>query len=383
MSLLEYLYGSNTNVLEAEFPTSRNEDWKYTRVAPALNGDYTRRGAELPEPAAPLFDCYLVQMVDGTVSPASDLPAGLSVHFEPNISERNFSSEAIGFGRLQHDHSLGTLVIAIADRVQLDKPILAQFTHSHSGMAVVCNVRLSAGEGAKALVCAHFVDASGKAAYHQSHWQVSVATRAALDVVMWQQAGVEGRLYTMANAQVGADAVFRAFTLSQSGLWVRNELNITLEGERGEAHMYGLYNTHGRQHVDNHTRVTHAVPNCNSSELYRGVLDGKSTAVFNGKIYVATDAQKTNAFQSNANVLLSDAAAVYTKPELEIYADDVKCSHGCTVGQLDDEAVFYLRSRGLSDAQARRMLIGAFAAAVIEHVPIEAVANHFRQLLEG
>ena len=134
-----------------------------------------------------------------------------------------------------------------------------------------------------------------------------------------------------------------------NGGLVRNNLNIDVKGENCTTNLNGVYQLKGNQHVDNHTVVDHLVPNCESNELYKGIIDEKSTAVFNGKVFVRRNAQKINAFQSNGNVLLSDDATVNSKPELEIYADDVKCSHGSTTGQLDEEAVFYLRARGLSE----------------------------------
>ena len=150
--------------------------------------------------------------------------------------------------------------------------------------------------------------------------------------------------------------------LSLNGGAIRNNTNIIMEAAGNEAHMYGLYLLRGRSHVDNHTLVDNKMPNCFSNELYKGIIDGNATGVFSGKIYVRPDAQKTNAYQSNNNILLSDNASVNSKPQLEIYADDVKCSHGCTVGRLDEEALFYLRARGIPKEQAKAMLLKAFAS---------------------
>jgi Fe-S cluster assembly protein SufD len=135
--------------------------------------------------------------------------------------------------------------------------------------------------------------------------------------------------------------------------------------------MYGLYVAQGNGHIDNHTVVDHRVPNCYSNEIYKGILDDHSKGVFNGKIFVRQDAQKTNAFQSNKNILLTDTASINTKPQLEIWADDVKCSHGCTTGQLDDKQMFYLRSRGIAASTARAMLLHAFANDVIDKIEID------------
>lgn len=154
-----------------------------------------------------------------------------------------------------------------------------------------------------------------------------------------------------------------------------------MEVAGNEAHMYGLYLLTGKTHVDNHTLVDNTMPNCFSNELYKGVMDEKSTGVFSGKIFVRPDAQKTNAYQTNNNILLSDDATVNTKPQLEIFADDVKCSHGCTVGRLDEEALFYLRTRGISREHAQAMLLEAFAVSVVEQIKIEPLRKYAEQLI--
>lgn len=172
-----------------------------------------------------------------------------------------------------------------------------------------------------------------------------------------------------------------AVTVTLSGAIVRNNLNMVMEAEHGESHMYGLYLLDGKTHVDNHTIVDNVVPNCYSNELYKGIMDGESTGVFNGKIFVRKDAQKTNAYQSNKNVLIGEKAAAYTKPQLEIFADDVKCSHGCTVGRLDDEALFYLRARGLGEKSARALLLHAFAVDILDNIKLEALRTHVDSLI--
>jgi Fe-S cluster assembly protein SufD len=172
-----------------------------------------------------------------------------------------------------------------------------------------------------------------------------------------------------------------AVTVTLSGAMVRNNLNMVMEAEHGESHMYGLYLLDGQTHADNHTIVDNVMPNCYSNELYKGIMDGESTGVFNGKIFVRKDAQKTNAYQSNKNVLLGEKASAYTKPQLEIFADDVKCSHGCTVGRLDEEALFYLRTRGLGEKSARALLLHAFAVDILENIKLEPLRTHVDRLI--
>jgi Fe-S cluster assembly protein SufD len=168
-------------------------------------------------------------------------------------------------------------------------------------------------------------------------------------------------------------SVYHNSTITLSGALVRNNLNVSLDGEYCELFMNGLYMLNGTTHVDNHTVADHRLPNSQSHELYKGILDEKSSGVFNGKIFVRQDAQKTNAYQSNKNILLSDTATMNTKPQLEIWADDVKCSHGTTTGALDEEPLFYLMARGISRQKAKSLLMYAFADDVLNKIKIEAV----------
>jgi Fe-S cluster assembly protein SufD len=171
-------------------------------------------------------------------------------------------------------------------------------------------------------------------------------------------------------------------TLTLDGKFVRNTLHFHMNGENCNTLLYGLYLLDGNQFVDNHTRVDHAKPNCFSDEKYKGILKDKSTAVFNGKIMVHLDAQKTNAYQRNQNILLSDEATVNTKPQLEIFADDVKCTHGATIGQLDEEPMFYLQSRGIPENVARKMLLNAFADDIAAKIKIPELVAILEEQIE-
>ena len=181
---------------------------------------------------------------------------------------------------------------------------------------------------------------------------------------------------------------FTSHSISLGGVLVRNNIVAVLDGEGAECTLNGLYLATGKQHVDNHTVIDHATPHCNSHELYKGILDGKARGVFNGRIIVRPDAQKTDSKQTNKNLILSDEALVNTNPQLEIYADDVKCTHGATIGQLDSEAIFYLRSRGIDLESARHLLTYAFAGDFIHRLKIEPLRlalekSLFARLAEG
>ncbi len=179
-----------------------------------------------------------------------------------------------------------------------------------------------------------------------------------------------------------ANSLFQAVTVTLDGAIVRNNLEVSLDAEGCETQMYGLYLVKGKTHVDNHTSVDHRQPNSFSNELYKGIMDEASHGVFNGKVYVQQIAQKTNAFQSNRNILLTDDASIDTKPQLEIWADDVKCSHGATTGQMDTEQLFYLRARGLDKVQARALLLQAFASDVIQNVKSDALKDYLQTAID-
>ena len=211
--------------------------------------------------------------------------------------------------------------------------------------------------------------------------EIAVNDNAIVEFYKIQNDGVNAsQVGTTHISQVGKCYV-HAVTISLNGGTIRNNLNLVMEAEGNEAHLYGLYLLKGQTHVDNHTMVDNTKPNCFSNELYKGILDDTSTGVFSGKIYVRPDAQKTNAYQSNKNILLSDDATINTKPQLEIFADDVKCSHGCTVGQLDEEALFYLRARGISKDLAQSMLLKAFAEDIVEQIKPEALREYVEELI--
>ncbi|MEK7341221.1 MAG: Fe-S cluster assembly protein SufD, partial [Candidatus Binatota bacterium] len=183
------------------------------------------------------------------------------------------------------------------------------------------------------------------------------------------------------QARLERNSNFSSHSISLGGALVRNEVNAVLDGEGGECTLNGLYMVSGGQHVDNHTRIDHVKAHCNSRELYKGVLDGKSRGVFSGKIYVHEGAEKTDAKQTNNNLLLSQEALIDTKPQLEIYNNDVKCAHGSTIGQLDQDAIFYLRSRGISREDARNLLTYAFASDVISRIRIDPMRAQMDELL--
>lgn len=185
------------------------------------------------------------------------------------------------------------------------------------------------------------------------------------------------------TATIAAKGQFSMDTTTLNGSLVRNEIHIALDGPNAHAQLNGVYVLNGTTHCDNHTYIGHDTPDCTSDELYKGIVAEKASGVFNGKVYVKQDAQRTRAYQSNANILQGDDAKVYTKPELEIYADDVKCSHGCTIGHFDEQGMFYLRSRGVSEAEARKMMAHAFIYDVVERIENKDWSKYLSELIDA
>ncbi len=237
------------------------------------------------------------------------------------------------------------------------------------------------GERAEVKITETFLGVGENFSFTNIVSEIHVAKEAHVTYFKVQNEGTSASHIGTTQVRMEDRSHFYSATVSLNGAFIRNNLNIKLDGEYCETFMYGLYFPDGKQHIDNHTIADHRKPNSQSNELYKGVLRGKSTGVFNGKIFVREDAQKTNAFQSCKNVVLSPDATMNTKPQLEIFADDVKCSHGTTTGQLDEEALFYLRSRGISRAEALNLLMFAFCEDVITQIKIEPIQEYLEGII--
>lgn len=372
------------------WPTTRMEHWKYTRVSKlqklAFHADkpeiHNLHRYQIQEGIPTYFfvNGHFVEALnqdklqDIDVRVLSQADAQLA-HSELNVSEQIFEAINTAF---------------LADGVQINVAKKAekralQIIHILAGDTSISNFKTEVilGDFAEFNLIQGFYsedEAVNCFANISNEFSLGVNSKLQVDKVQLENEAcfhINSELVNQAK-----DSHFRINTITLNGGLVRNNLNIRVNGENCTTDLYGAYVLNGKQHVDNHTVVDHKVANCLSNELYKGVIDDSATAVFNGKVFVRQDAQKINAFQSNGNVLLSDNASVNSKPELEIYADDVKCSHGSTTGQLDDEAIFYLEARGISKEKARALLVSAFIGEVLEHIENEAVLNHVHHLLE-
>lgn len=380
---------------KTDFPTTRQEAWKYTRVGRIASIQAQKnKGTISSLPAEFNIDENALTVVFENGKLITDistvvLPEGLSIKplsgcsaSELNSIGKNVKLDAEPFNCLNTLFMNDGLFIRIEDKAQIESTI--QIVHITTGAASVSNVRhyIHSGKFSKASVIQGYFSLQSEGSLTNVITEVEVQDNAHLTIDKLQYE-TEGN-FQVATEQVAQakDSNFTINTLTLNGTLVRNNLNIEVNGVNCETHLNGAYLLKENQHVDNHTVVDHKAPHCESNELYKGVIDDKATAVFNGKVFVRKDSQKINAFQSNGNVLLSDNATVNSKPELEIYADDVKCSHGSTTGQLDEEAVFYLRARGISERSARHLMVSAFIGDVLEKIENERVLDYTHRILK-
>lgn len=386
------LSSAQTTLASNQLPTTRMEAWKYTRVAKLGKTHYTSS-----EETIASLDSYQIAtdattfvFVNGHFSEelsSDEMPEGVSISplsacLEGEISSSNLVLEGEIFNALNTAFLTDGVLIDIEAKTTVEKPI--QIIHVLKGEATISNFKtiINAGDFSKAGIIQGFFAEDANKAFANVTSEISVGKNAFLTVDKIQYEAENTSHISTEQVSQHKDSTFTINTITLNGGLVRNNLNIEVVGENCETNLNGAYLLKGKQHVDNHTVVDHTVPNCNSNELYKGVIDEQGTAVFNGKVFVRKDAQKINAFQSNANVLLTNDASVNSKPELEIYADDVKCSHGSTTGQLDEEAVFYLRARGLSEKSARKLMVSAFIGDVLNKIENEDVLNYTHVMLK-
>lgn len=363
-------------IAENDFPTTKVERFKYTRLTKLANAVFEAQKQEVNlekrhEQICP--DSIAIYVVDGEVIlPETSLPSGLSIDFISSAQNVPNSSIKDVFAALNTLHAQSGVRIKVANNCIIE-PVIELVHVVNSSYAGFTRNHLSVGENAQAKFVLTYVSKHSNTGFSHVHTSIEVAKHAHVQVEKVQMESAENFSFSDEEVWQDADSVFQINTLTLDGHLVRNDLHIQVLGEHAETHLNGLYMLNGQQHVANYTTVDHQVANCQSNELYKGIMDDKSVSVFNGKVFVRQDAQKTNAFQSNANVLISEDASVNSKPELEIYADDVKCSHGSTTGQLDDEALFYLRARGISEKGATQLLLTAFMSDVLEKISVPAV----------
>ncbi|SFF66635.1 Fe-S cluster assembly protein SufD [Sunxiuqinia elliptica] len=388
-------------------PGFKNEDYKYTNLERVFDQDYRhileyeKVDIDLNEAFrcdVPQLDTHVVLLVNGWYyaknQPLQNLPKGVVVgslqevaNEQPELVQDYLNRQA----GLSEDPivALNTALakdgffLYVPDHVVLEKPIqVINLMRAEDAVFATQRNLIVVGKNsqAKVIFCDHTLSARDFLTNNVT--EVFVGEDAVADVYTVQNQDNQANSINSSFFKQGANSNLLTSVATLHGGLIRNNLKVEFAGEHAEANVYGMSFTDKKQHVDNFTNIEHAYPNCLSNQVYKNVLDEDSVGAFTGRIHVVRDAQKTNAFQRNNNVLLTDSAKMNTKPQLIIDADDVKCSHGATVGQIDEEALFYLRARGIGESDARMMLMNAFAHEVVQNIRVEPLRDRIDELVE-
>ena len=389
---------------ELGFPTTRLEDWKYCNVAPIASVHFQPAPFELSnqvreqveEMAFAEADCTRLVFVNGhyaeELSAVGNLPKGATVtNLAKALKQEGSITAQLGRYAGHKTHPFVALntafmedgaFIVVPRGVVMEKPVEILYVSTGGKEPWVAHPRnlVIAAQGSQLSLVETYAGLGG-VYFNNAVTEIVAEENSHVDYVKLQDESETAFHVATVLAYAARNAAAQTNSIQFGARLGREEVTTILDGEGAEGHLYGLYVTNGQQLIDNHTTIDHAQPHCSSREFYKGILDGKSTGVFNGKILVRKDAQKTDSKQSNKNLLLSESATVNTKPQLEIFADDVKCTHGATVGQIDPESIFYMRSRGIGLEHARNLLTLAFAGAIVHNVKFDPLRNRLKAAL--
>lgn len=388
------------------FPTIKNEEWKYTNLKSIFDKNFKSTCVSSASVKNLLVDSVFnsikankLVFVNGSFNPElSSIIEKDSAIVISNLAKARkentivFDAHFGNYAKIENEslNAMNTALMSdgafvyVPSNKKVENPIIIINVVDANDMNVLSQPRnlIILEKNAEACIVESYISAGVNASFINVVNEIYVNENAHLEHYKIQQQTGESYQNNYTQIFQEANTNINQVTLTLDGTMVRNNLHFYMNGKNCDTLLYGLYITEGSNHIDNHTRVDHAMPNCQSNELYKGIMKDKSTAVFNGKIMVHLDAQKTNAYQRNQNILLDPEATINTKPQLEIFADDVKCTHGATIGQLDEEPMFYLRSRGIPEDVARKMLLNAFADDIAEKIKIPELAGLLEQLIE-
>ncbi len=403
--LLNLRQSAAARFAEVGFPTRRNEEWRFTNVSPIAETPFTLATKADSAMTADALAHYTYAGMGGTQLvfvnghfqadlSSQEFPAGVTVstlaaamEASPELVEAHlgryakFTTQA--FVALNTAALEDGAFVHISRNVVIDEPIHLLFVSTPHGGPTVSHPRtlIIAEANSQATLVESYSGTPDAVYFTNAVTEVVAAENAVLDHYKVQRESVKSYHVATMQLHLARSTNFSSHSVGLGGLLVRNDANAYLGGEGIECTLNGVYLGNDRQLIDNHTEIDHAMPHCNSHEIYKGILDGHSRGVFNGKIFVREDAQKTDAKQTNQTLLLSPTAQIDTKPQLEIFADDVKCTHGATIGQLSDEALFYLRARGIPKDNARALLTYAFASDIVSRIKVDAIRAQLDQVL--
>ena len=390
---------------ESGFPDTRQEEWRFTNVAPIAEAAFEVDSPSALPQAADLDEFRFAEQVwselvfvNGRYVPVlsrlgamdprvqiGSLAAALSNGAGPlrDHLTRYARYEGHAFRALNTAFIDDGAVLRIPPNVEVAEPIHLLFYSDPAGRPRMSNPRVLvvAGPNSRARIVESYAGSARSRYFTNAVTEFAVGPGAIIDHYRLQRESVQAFHVSTTEVRLARDSRFSSHSVTIGGGLVRNEVNVVLDGEGVDCTLNGVYLAGGDRLVDNHTAIDHAKPNCTSHEIYKGILGGRAKGVFNGKILVRPDAQKTDAKQTNKVLLLSDDSQINTKPQLEIFADDVKCTHGATVGQLDEDSLFYLRSRGIDREAARKMLIYAFAGDIVSRIALDPVRSRLDAVL--
>ena len=369
-----------------DFPGRKNEEYKYTPVNRILKKKFDFEKVITSKTSDFQFEDHFYKkkgnhlvFLNGTYLPVQSKILNSTCCCSETYSNQSFKDV---FDALNIAFCDNSLKIEVSKNYTPQAFFIYYFYDSQQGQVFGNpNIRIIGHSNTQIQILEKTISKGTHPVFINKKVSIHLKTNAEINITKIQN--YKNHVYQVYNLEVNQDrqSKFSSNVYSFSGGLIRNNLNINQLGEHCESYMYGLYLITGNTHVDNHTAVNHTKPHSYSNELYKGILNENARAVFNGKIFVRPEAQKTNAFQANQNINLSDEASIHTKPQLEIWADDVKCSHGCTVGQIDKEALFYLRARGIGKNQAKALILIAFSEQSLEHIPFEFVKEEIDMLI--
>jgi len=391
---------AHSRFAELGFPTRRDEEWRFTDIRPIAEVPFrpASGGADAGALAAEFGFGGLAQIVfvDGRYAPElssiDELPGGAKVvplsgalrsHaalLEPHLG-RYAAFEREPFVALNTALFAEGAFLHVPRGVAMAEPIHILYLATEDGAMITPRTLIVADEGSQATVVESYAGSGTAVTFTNAVTEVAVAERAFVDHYKLQREGDRAFHIAQMKVNLKAQSVFSSHSITLGAAIARNDVTAYLGGRHIECTLNGLYLGHGSRLIDNHTAIDHAMPDCGSHEVYKGILDGRSRGVFNGKIFVREDAQKTDAKQTNRTLLLSEDAQINTKPQLEIFADDVKCTHGATVGQLNAEQLFYLRTRGIALDEARAILIYAFAGDIVNRIKVPALREAMDEIV--
>jgi len=378
-----------------ELPNTKHEEWKYTPLKNLVKEPFALAQATDFNPkdffVNNLENFYKIVFVNGFLQENQTLlPSQVEFLSFQEAEKQGKSDNLLGsIAKTENDYfnALNTafcdkgFYLRIPKNTKIDKPIVVYHIVSGGFAFLQRNIVLAETGCRASLINLYLADSNVFSSFTSEISEIFISENAHLDCYKIQNEKNQNYRIDTTQVEQKTYSKFAMTTISLDGGLIRNNLNVLIEGEHCETYMNGLSYVKNKTHIDHHTLADHRKPNSYSNELYKGLFDENSTGVFNGKIYVRQDAQKTNAYQQNRNVLLSDKASIYTKPQLEIWADDVKCSHGATTGKLDEAALFYMRARGISEAEARKLLLRAFAGEILERIEIEELKEYVENLI--